>query len=90
MTPASDRYARHGLNEALVHAVHECERIDTEGNSWTGDEQDAAWTVARYLLALPTAERMEAMGMVAIEVVADDGEALDVWIERGDETDGGY
>lgn len=41
--------------------------------------------VSTYLRSLPVEERMKAMGMVAIEVVADDGETADVWIERGND-----
>lgn len=57
---------------------------------WIDKSEVPAQVAIDALRSLPVEQRMAAMGMVAIEVVADDGETVDVWIERGDETDGGY
>lgn len=76
------------LNLALIEAIQDCERIDTNGNSWWMAEDDVAWTVARYLLALPVEKRMKVMGMEQRRLHDDHqdfqscrGSCRDYWVE---------
>lgn len=81
---------RAGENVSVVTVDDVAQAIRIADGDHTMGAAALAEVAIKALRSLPVEQRMEAMGMVALEVVDDDGETLDVWFERGDETDGGY